>query len=236
MRIALVTTPAALESSAATSRVALLIHLRAGADVTPFVEPGREGECAGDERPRSLAQLAPREYDQILYLLENERPCGFMLPAIRALGGTVLLGEWGLGQAARGAYASLDRGGWRGYRRALAEGGLAQARAWAGGRGEPALNRSAVRFGDAFLVPAEPLRALILAERNERTPIALLPAFPGAPASDPAWGAASRAVLEALEGFPHARSARRSLVALAFRARAAARQARLGIPREGAGA
>ncbi len=241
MRIALVTTPAALGQPQALA--GLLPHLRAGAEVTLFVEPGREGECAGSERARTLVDLAPRQHDQILYALANERACGFMLPAIRALGGTVLLSEWELGEAARAAYASLGRGGWRGFRRAFAEGGLGQARAWARGRGGapgtdggPALNRSAVRFGDAFLVHAESLRERILVERNERTPIALVPTFPATPLSDSTCETAARSLLEALAGFPPARSARRSLVALAFRARTAARQARLGARGEAAGA
>lgn len=234
MRIALVT-PA--EGGAAATTRALLPHLRSAAEVELFVEPSRAGEGPGGERLRSLVELTPRSYDQLLYALGNERPCGFMLPAIRALGGTVALLEWNLAQAAHGAYASLERGGWRGWGRALAEGGLGQARLWssrlragpgAGPPPEPALNRSAVRFGDAFLVDQVGLAERILAERNERTPIALVPRARAEGGAGDAgdWAAAARAWLEALEGFPHARSARRSLVALAFRARAAARSAR----------
>lgn len=240
MRIALVTTPAA---SAGGALRELLPHLRAGAEVALFVEPGRASEEGGAERLRSLVELAPREHDQILYALANERACGFMLPAIRALGGTVLLGGWRLDEAARGAYPSLARAGLRGFRRALAEGGLVQARVWARGAGlspvgagsiELALNRSAVRFGDAFLVHEQLLRERILAERNERTPIALVPrALAGADA-DPE--SIARLYLDALAQFPHARSARRSLVVLAFRARSAARQARAEAREGGANA
>lgn len=239
MRIALVTTPVGSGpvSGVAGATRALLPHLRRHAEVELFVEPGRGGADILGEAHRSLAELAPREFDQILYPLGNERPCGFMLPAIRALGGTVALFEWELGEAARGAYASLERGGWRGLGRALAEGGLEQARAWrhqhrALGRAAgvpqaqgPALNRSAVRFADAFVVHFEGLRGRILAERNEHTPIALVPLGPLA-AEPPRWDRVAQAYVEALELFPGPRSARRSLVALAFRMRSAARQAR----------
>jgi hypothetical protein len=249
VRIALVTAPPDASSASSESPVAgytaeLVPHLAAIAEVELFVAPACQGEDAFGRHLRPLSDLDPRAHDQVLYQLGDAREHGFMLPAIRALGGTVVLHVWSLARAACGAYPALERGGLAGWRRALAEGGVGEARAWMqrdASAAAPALNRSAVRFGDAFLVHVGELGPRILAERNERTPIAVLPppiaaaAPAGVTAStSDAWAALARAYIEALEGFPHARSARRSLVALAFRARTAAREARAAAPAAGA--
>ena len=222
MRIALLC-PAA-DDVARAALQSWLHELRELAEVELFVEPRREGTHAELGALKPLSALTPRTFDQIVHPLADTLAHGFMLPAIRALGGVVVLPRWELGNAARAAYPSLESGGLRGFRRALAEGGLAEARAWARLRkgaaaGEPAFNRSAVRFGDAFVIHDEQLNRRILVDRNERTPIALVP--------DPAEPRAfAHALVEAFEQFPHPRSARRSLVALAFRARAAVREER----------
>lgn len=127
MRIALITTPWSSRSGIADYTRYLLPHLREGAEVDLYVEPGREGEpCAGEEL-RSVAELEPREVDRILYQLGNEAQHAFMVPLVRDLGGTVVLHDWVLFDLAMAAYPELGRGGLRGLRRAFTEGGAGEA-------------------------------------------------------------------------------------------------------------
>ncbi len=103
----------------------LLPYLREHCDVRVFVE----GECGEDEE--LAASLDPKEHDRILYQLGNELRHAFMPRMIRALGGTVMLHDWVLFDAALRAYPGLERGGLKGHALALREGGLAQARIYA---------------------------------------------------------------------------------------------------------
>ena len=65
MRLAVVTTPAAA-SGIGDAAARLLPQLARGADVTVFVESGREGGLLAGLETRALATLAPREFDQVL--------------------------------------------------------------------------------------------------------------------------------------------------------------------------
>ncbi|MCB9906022.1 MAG: glycosyltransferase family 4 protein [Planctomycetes bacterium] len=123
MKIALITTPAGARSGIGDYTRHLLPALRESAEVDLYVEAGRESH---DER--SVNDLAPREYDQLLYQLGNERQHAFMAPLIRALGGTVMLHDWVLFDLALAAWPELERGGLRGSRRAWIEGGFEQWR------------------------------------------------------------------------------------------------------------
>ena len=126
MKIALVTTPTPTRSGIGDYTRHLLPYLRQLAEVELFVEIGREREETGGETLRSLDELEPREFDQILYQLGNESQHAFMLPMIEALGGTVVLHDWILFDLVMSAHPCLERGGLRGLRRALREGGLGQ--------------------------------------------------------------------------------------------------------------
>ena len=219
LRLALVTTPEALDPSSrwASIMAALAEHC----DLSVVVESGRES--AG----RSSAEvLRPRAHEQILFVLEDTPACAFMLPMIRAIGGTVYLPRWELPALAMAAHPELERMGLRGWFHALREGGPREALAWrrATARGERpsglALNRSVVRHADSFLVEDAALAPRLLEERNERTPISVVEVSPEAGAR---WA-------EHLAGFPEPRAARRSLILArvreADRRRAAQRNAR----------
>lgn len=135
MKLALVTTPAGTPSGIGDYTRHLLPYLRERAEIELFVEDG----CEGDGREEGLAvhpvsNLEPRRFDQTLYQLGNERRHAFMLRMLPALGGTVVLHDWVLFDAAAAAFPALERGGLRGLRAALREGGLAQARLWAAAR------------------------------------------------------------------------------------------------------
>lgn len=135
MKVALVTTPWSSRSGIADYSRHLLPYLREGADVDVFVEVGRQGEESGDEPLKSVADLKPRDYDQILYQLGNEGQHAFMLPMLKGLGGTVMLHDWVLFDLAMAAHGSLRRGGLRGLQRAFREGGGREAHQyWAQGR------------------------------------------------------------------------------------------------------
>lgn len=130
MKIALVTTPFSSRSGIADYTRHLLPYLREGAAVDLFVEAGREDEESCGETLRSVADLAPRAYDQILYQLGNEAQHAFMARLVRALGGTVVLHDWVLFDLAVAAYPVLAQGGPLGLRKAWQEGGAGEARAW----------------------------------------------------------------------------------------------------------
>ncbi|MFT7484865.1 MAG: glycosyltransferase involved in cell wall biosynthesis [Candidatus Paceibacteria bacterium] len=130
MKIALVTTPWSSRSGIADYTRHLLPYLREGAQVDLYVEVGREGEECGGEVLRSVAELQPRAYDQILYQLGNEAQHAFMVPLVRGLGGTVMLHDWVLFDLSMSAHSALQRGGLRGATRAYQEGGVAQLCTW----------------------------------------------------------------------------------------------------------
>ncbi|HVS11321.1 MAG TPA: hypothetical protein VMS76_15735 [Planctomycetota bacterium] len=204
MRLAIVIGAAAMAGAARV--LALVPHLAAEHELEIFAE--RAGELPGVRRVRPVTELTPRELDHVVFVVENEPGCGFMLPLVRELGGTVALEQWSLARAARAAYAELDRPGLRGTVRAWREGGLAGLSAWRRGQfGELAFNRSAVRFADSFIVPSEELRRRVLVERNAPTPIGVI---------EPQADAASQACAwtEIFGRFPSPRSARKTLFRL----------------------
>lgn len=216
MKIAWIGPASGCDSAAAARRDALLPHLRELAEVTLFAEE-KPGKLAGEPLARPLSSLRPRAFDQVLYALGDEPELAFVLPVLRAVGGTVQLGSWHLPRLARAAFPGLAGRGVRASWLALREGGLEDLRSWRAHRagrcawGDLALNRSVVRHADAFVVREEQLARRIRVERNAHTPIAVVPETP--PAEE------ALRLVEALEHFPHARSARRPLVVAALRSR-----------------
>jgi len=127
VRIALVTTPPSVRSGIGDYTRHILPYLRERAEVELFVE---DGACVPGEGTRAASSIRPREHDQILYQLGNERAHAFMRPMLAALGGSVLLHDWVLFDQAVAACPELSRGGWRGLRTALVEGGVRAAKTW----------------------------------------------------------------------------------------------------------
>jgi|SRR5882672_8400734 len=214
MKLALVTTPPSVRSAVGEYTRELVRELEQLCEIAVFVERGRESEPYEGRATRAADALLPREFDQVLYQVGNEREHAFMLPMLRALGGTVALHEWVLCDLARAAFPALEHGGLRGFVRALREGGLDQARAHAaqvraGTRVDVPLNRSVVRFGDSFLVHDERVRRLILEERNAPTPTGVVPRGPEQP-----WSVVAAKYFELLGAFPPPRTARKSLIAM----------------------
>ncbi len=183
MRLALVTTAPSVPSRVGASVRQLLPHLARRVECEVFVAPGTEGEELSGLRTRPSSQMRAREYDQVLYSVGNEAHQAFMVPLVRAIGGSVALHDWILFELALAVHPSLRAGGARGLVAALREGGLRQARAWWKCRGDSRalaglrlpLNRSIVRFADAFLVSSEELGRRVLEDRNAPTPIAVVP-------------------------------------------------------------
>jgi hypothetical protein len=210
MRLALVTTPPSVPSEIGDRTRSLLERLARRAEVRVFVEDGRAGELLGAIETEPALALFPREHDQVLYSLGNEAAHAFMVPLVRAIGGAVWLHDWVLSDLAAAVHPALEHGGLAGQLAALREGGLAQLRAYrADGLDRPRLplNRSVVRFADAFLVHDGDLRARILEERNAPTPIALVPRPTGAEDVD----LTAARCAEALERFPRPRGHKRRL-------------------------
>jgi hypothetical protein len=127
VRIALVTTPPSARSGIGDYTRHLLPYLRERAEVELFVE---DGACVPGEETRPASSIRPREHEQILYQMGNEQAHAFMRPMLQALGGAVLLHDWVLFDQAVAAYPELSRGGLRGLRTALAEGGVRAAKTW----------------------------------------------------------------------------------------------------------
>jgi glycosyltransferase involved in cell wall biosynthesis len=115
----------------------LLPYLRARAEVEVFVDQGLSAKGEDSDVTREVDSLRPREFDQILYQIGNERQHAFMLPMLKSLGGTVMLHDWVLFDLALAAHPQLERGGLRGFYSAWTLGGLQQARIWAGGQRAP---------------------------------------------------------------------------------------------------
>lgn len=212
MRLAVVTTPAADPAGPLAGLRRLLPELARGAEVSLFVPPQRAGEPFAGLPTRPLDALKPREHDQILYPIANEAEQAFLLPWIRSVGGAVALYDWTLFDLARAAFPELERASWRGAATALREGGVTQARAWwRNRRAQPAraleqerfvlpLNRSVVRFADAFLVTSAHLAEQVRADRNAPVPIGLV-----RPGAEPAWSDEPRAHERERLGLPPAR-------------------------------
>lgn len=220
MRLALVTTPWDSKSPVGAHTRELVRELADTTEIAVFVERGRHGADYFGWTTRAADSLVPREFDQVLYQLGDEREHAFMAPMLRQLGGCVGMHAWALPHLAFAAFPNLARGGWFGFASAVREGGLAQARRYRRlTRPEPrlaaaaglAFNRSIVRFGDAFIVHDEELARLIRVERNAPTPIRVV-------ATSAPWSAIASDVRECLERFPPPRTARTSLFALRVKA------------------
>lgn len=217
MKVALVTTPPSVASRVGERVQRLVPELGERLELQLFVADELAGEELAGLPTHPARALRPREVDRILYPIGDERAHAFMLPMIRRLGGVVALHDWALCDLAGAAYPELERGGWRGRLRALREGGLEQARSYgrwgeAGGdatREGLTLNRSVVRFGDAFLVLDEQTRQRVLRDRNAPTPTRVAALQEQDDALADLWA-------EALESFPHHRSSRKSLIRTAI--------------------
>ncbi len=131
MRVALVTTPPSGRSGILDYTEQLIPGLCNHCKVAVFVQDGKEGGALANHPTRALSSLDPREFDRILYQVGNEQSHAFMLPAIRALGGTVVLHDWVLFDLAVAANPALARGGFAGHLAAARMGGLKQARLYA---------------------------------------------------------------------------------------------------------
>jgi len=155
-------------STAAKYWSKFLPYLREEIDVELFGTHVDEGDGA-----RSVSELHPRRYQQILYVVDNTAECGYMAPMIRGIGGTVDLFAWDLPAFATAAWPELAKRGVRPFLRAVREGGLGEALEW---RKESSLanrcfNRTVVRHGDAFIVRDEALGDRVRDERNENTAV-----------------------------------------------------------------
>ena len=194
MRIAFVSPPASTGARIAEHTRRLVPHLREHCELQPI----------------ESAAASPGSFDQIVFQVGNEAACAFMPALIRRLGGVVVLHDWSLRDLALAAWPEIGRGGVAATLRAWREGGLAEVRARGRGSGPMSpLNRSVVRFADAFLVHDRDLVDRILADRNAPTPVALLRSC----AEDEAcWAELAREIVERLESFPHPRSKRKSLL------------------------
>ena len=126
MRLAVVTTPPSTRSGIGDYTRGLLEHLKRLFEVRVFVAPGLEGEELAGLTAESVLALRPREQDQLLFQLGNERDHAFMSPLVRSLGGVVALHDWVLFDLAVAARPELARGGLRGHLAAWREGGLEQ--------------------------------------------------------------------------------------------------------------
>ena len=134
MRVALVTTPPSVRSGIGDYTRHLLPYLREHCQVDIYVRPeAAEALAAGDdewpgEEPKSILDLDPNAYDQVMFQLGNELSHDFMVRMIRHVGGTVMQHDWVLFDLALATYPGLVRGGLKGHMLALREGGLAQTR------------------------------------------------------------------------------------------------------------
>ena len=185
-RLALVTTPGSIRSGIGDYTRHLLPYLERHWQVELFVADELAGREPDERLLRPARELAPRDFEQILYQLGNERAHAFMVPMISKLGGTVAQHDWVLFDLATAHRPALARGGLRGHVEALREGGWAALGAYAASRrahphdlsadrfGLP-FNRSIVRMADGFVVHNDWLKRQILDERNAWTPVGVLP-------------------------------------------------------------
>jgi len=203
VKIAFVTTPASVPSGIGDYARALLPHLRRHETVDVFVEERFAGP-AGDRpitdlRPReyehvlyqlgnerSHAFMAPWVrsvggtvvlHDWVLFDLAMARFPGFLRGGLFGRGLALREGGW----RELGVYARRFRERRRARADVVAGRPLADGRDASDGgslsddRFELPLNRSIVRFADAFLVHSDAMRERILASRNAPTPIGVVP-------------------------------------------------------------
>lgn len=175
---------------------AALEHLRAAHTLVLF---------GPDERP--LGELTPRDHERILIPIDDDPACAQFVPLLREVGGTVWLHAWSLRALALAHRPALAGAGLSARVAQWREGGLGALRG-----GVSPLNRSVVRFGDAFVVHEEDTRKAILVERNAPTPTSLIEG--------------DHQLAEALEALPPHRTNRKSLIANAIEASDRAREAR----------
>jgi len=131
VKVALVTTPPSVRSGIGDYTYRLLPYLREHCDVEIFVEPVHEGEEWEGGRVRSVLDLDPRGWDQVLYQLGNEHSHHFMPRMVRTVGGTVMQHDWVLFDMMLAGHPALVRGGLKGHLLALREGGVGQTRLYA---------------------------------------------------------------------------------------------------------
>ena len=91
-----------------------------------------DGAAPRAQTNEPFSELDPARCDRILYQLGNEANHAFMLPLIRAFGGTAMQHDWVLFDLAVSAFPALARGGAKGAGLALREGGGRQLRAYLG--------------------------------------------------------------------------------------------------------
>ena len=135
LKVALVTTPPSHRSGIGDYTRHLLPYLCEHAEVDVFVERLEDGDEDSPEwgvpiKVRPASELDPREYNQVLFQLGNEMNHAFMLPMIRAIGGTVMQHDWVLFDLAAVAYPAISRGGIKGHATVLREGGPEQLRSY----------------------------------------------------------------------------------------------------------
>lgn len=202
LKVALLTTPSQKRSGIADYTRHLWPYLREHCDLEAFVEEAAAGCDVAGTPARSVRELKAQDFDRILYQIGNEPGHAFMLPVLRALGGTVVQHDWALFDLARAAYPSLAAGGLRGYLTAVREGGFGQARIYRAAqrrerRFDLPLNRSVVRNGDTFVVHSQWMRARILEERNDNTYISVIPH-----GAERSWEGADRAAARRISELP----------------------------------
>jgi hypothetical protein len=215
VRVALVTASEAVASPAGELARRLRAPLAERCELTTFVgvAPDRE---APEPDERDVLELDPRAHDRILYPVANDPAIAFVPRTIRAFGGAVLLCDWALPDLASAAFPALRAGGVRGLLTALREGGAGEAAAYRRGAtlegpgAELALNHSAVRHGDAFLVLAQDVKRRVVVERNAATPVAVLQEAGSGLGDDCDWDALAAECLDVLERMPAHRTARKA--------------------------
>lgn len=226
MRLALVTTARVESCAVALYAVELATALRSLVDLELFVERDRAGVELGGVTTKSCDELAPREFDAVLFEVADDARVAFVAPMIRGIGGAVELHDWNLARFAQGAFPQLARTGWRSTWAAAREGGLAQALEWrrrgVSGAALPSLNRSVVRFGDSFITHGATLARAIADDRNAPTPIGVVDPdgedISGAERARAAcagkWERVAERYVELLQRFPRPRSSRKTLIAM----------------------
>lgn len=141
LRIACVLPPRGERSGIADYTRHLLPYLAELAEVRCYaLDPEAwcaDWDAAAGESPKALEELEVRGLDQILFQIGNETSHARLLPWIERFGGTIVLHDWVLFDLAMAAYPELHTGGWRGAKRALAEGGPGEFLRWAKARRGP---------------------------------------------------------------------------------------------------